>query len=135
MSQGTGVQKAAAATTNSKHHVQKPPQAVKPLRTTLLKVYSTLASLNTIVASPNMSTRLMLTAAAIGLASALPHLAARDACSPQPAGAGPVTSPDTADAFSANPVYTGNGAPVPQGYSLAFANLTGSTSQDGYMGS
>ena len=84
-----------------------------------------------------MSVHLMLTAAVIGIASALPRLAIRDACSPQPAGAGPVTSPDTAAAFSANSIYddTAASAPVPQGYSLAFANLTGSTSQDGYMGS
>ncbi|KAK5174952.1 uncharacterized protein LTR77_000088 [Saxophila tyrrhenica] len=84
-----------------------------------------------------MTTRLMLTAAAIGMASALPYLAVRDACSPQPAGAGPITSPDTAEAFSNNSIYvnTAVSAPTPQGYSLAFARLSGSTSQDGYMGS
>ncbi|KAK4992724.1 hypothetical protein LTR50_000847 [Elasticomyces elasticus] len=64
-------------------------------------------------------------------------LRARNACSVQPAGSGPLTSsPDTADAFLANPVYNqgaGN-APTPQGYSLAFGSLTGSTSQNGYMG-
>ncbi len=85
----------------------------------------------------NMSTRLMLTVAAVGMVSAMPHLAVRDACSPQPAGAGPVTSPDTAAAFSANSIYvdTAVSAPVPQGYSLAFDGLTGSTQQNGYMGS
>lgn len=47
-----------------------------------------------------------------------------------------MTSPDTADAFLANPQYAqiANNAPVPQGYSLAFSNLQGSTQQNGYMG-
>ena len=84
-----------------------------------------------------MSTMFLLTAVAIGMVSALPQLAVRDACSPQPTGAGPATSPDTAAAFSANAIYsdTAASAPTPQGYSLAFSGLTGSTSQDGYMGS
>ena len=64
-------------------------------------------------------------------------LGARSACSPQPTGYGPATtSPDTAAAFLANPVYnsTADAAAVPQGYELAFSDLEGSTSQNGYLG-
>lgn len=61
---------------------------------------------------------------------------ARDACSPQPAGAGPTTSPDTADAFLANSAYDqiAQNAAVPQGYSQAFSDLHGSVEGNGYMG-
>ena len=85
----------------------------------------------------SMSTHLFLAATIVSLASALPGLAAREACSPQSAGAGPATTPDTADAFLANSIYTDTAAsaPIPQGYARAFTNLTGSTSHDGYMGS
>lgn len=60
----------------------------------------------------------------------------RSACDPQPSGSGPQTSPDDASDFLANPVYnqTADAAVVPQGYSLAFSNLEGSTSQNGYLG-
>lgn len=63
-------------------------------------------------------------------------LAARNACSPQPAGAGPSTSPDQASAFLQNPTYnaTADGAAVPQGYRKMFSDLMGSTSQNGYLG-
>lgn len=60
----------------------------------------------------------------------------RSACDPQPSGAAPVTSPDTAAAFLANNQYTSieQAAPIPQGYQLVFENLQGSTSQNGYLG-
>jgi len=80
----------------------------------------------------------LLSATVISLANALPRLiVARDACSPQPTGSGPATTPDTADAFLQNPVYnnTASNAQVPQGYQLVFSDLMGSTSQDGYAGS
>ncbi|MCJ1258937.1 hypothetical protein MMC24_006771 [Lignoscripta atroalba] len=61
----------------------------------------------------------------------------RDACSPQPDGYGPkTTDPDTAEAFLANPAYSNiaNGAATPQGYSLSFVDLHGSTESPTYMG-
>lgn len=49
----------------------------------------------------------------------------------------PKTSPDTAEAFLSNPVYTqiAINATTPQGYNLAFQNLNTSVDQPGYMGS
>ena len=63
-------------------------------------------------------------------------LSVRNACDAQPRGAGPATSPDTAEAFLANGQYADiqNNAPVPQGYSLVFQNLQGATQQNGYLG-
>ncbi|KAJ9638342.1 hypothetical protein H2199_007029 [Coniosporium tulheliwenetii] len=59
-----------------------------------------------------------------------------DPCCAQPDGFGPVTSPDTADAFLANSLYSAiaDGAPVPQGYSLSFSDLQASISAPGYLG-
>lgn len=55
---------------------------------------------------------------------------------PQATGSGPVSSPDTAAAFAANPVYGQKAvaAPVPAGYTQVFKNLTGSSSDYGYLG-
>ncbi|KAL8642542.1 MAG: hypothetical protein Q9228_000767 [Teloschistes exilis] len=57
-------------------------------------------------------------------------------CAPQPAGSGPVPSPDTAEAFKADPGLQAmaNNAPTPDGYSSAFSNLDGSLSASKYMG-
>ncbi|EME38246.1 hypothetical protein DOTSEDRAFT_140596, partial [Dothistroma septosporum NZE10] len=59
-----------------------------------------------------------------------------NACDPQPQGAGPVTTPDTAQDFLANSQYDdiANGAATPQGYSLVFQDLRGATQQNGYLG-
>lgn len=61
---------------------------------------------------------------------------ARSPCQPQPPGSGPVSSPDTDEAFLADSTYPNfaNSAPVPQGYALSFSAYQGSTSQNGYMG-
>ncbi|KAK7968634.1 hypothetical protein PG988_007707 [Apiospora saccharicola] len=60
----------------------------------------------------------------------------RSPCQTQPAGAGPVPSPDTASAFLGNGYFASqaSAAPVPTGYNLAFTNLAASTSAYGYMG-
>ncbi|KAI8158648.1 putative sterigmatocystin biosynthesis P450 monooxygenase stcS [Colletotrichum sp. SAR 10_70] len=70
-------------------------------------------------------------------------LAARDAAAPnnsgckatEPAGSGPTTTPDTYEAFMANPVYDNiaNSAPAPDGYSLAFSDLTASLQNPSYI--
>ncbi|KAH9905659.1 hypothetical protein F4778DRAFT_727071 [Xylariomycetidae sp. FL2044] len=64
------------------------------------------------------------------------HLSLRTACEPQPAGSGPVPSPDTDADFLA---FTGFSdaaahAPTPAGYSLTFSNLQTSSGAYGYMG-
>lgn len=68
--------------------------------------------------------------------AAASSLGVRNACDAQPQGAGPATTPDTAEAFLANGQYADiqNGAPVPQGYSLVFQNLQSATQQNGYLG-
>ncbi|KAK8097518.1 hypothetical protein PG984_016657 [Apiospora sp. TS-2023a] len=60
----------------------------------------------------------------------------RSPCQTQPAGAGPVPSPDTASAFLSNGYFSSqaSAAPVPTGYNLAFTNLAASSSAYGYMG-
>lgn len=60
----------------------------------------------------------------------------RGSCATQAAGAGPLTTPDTAPAFLANPVYASiaSAAPVPTGYTQSFVNLQGSNNAYGYMG-
>lgn len=58
-------------------------------------------------------------------------------CAPQPLGSGPVTnSPDTADAFLANPAYStgANSAQTPTGWSLAYQNLRAASTTGGYLG-
>ncbi|MCJ1309395.1 hypothetical protein MMC25_003054 [Agyrium rufum] len=59
-----------------------------------------------------------------------------DPCSPQPSGSAPVTTPDTASDFLANSVYDNiaQSAPTPDGYSLSFSDLQGSTQAYSYMG-
>lgn len=54
----------------------------------------------------------------------------------QPTGSGALTTPDTPDAFLANPAYSdaATGATTPAGYKLMFQNLNGSTSLYYYMG-
>lgn len=60
----------------------------------------------------------------------------RGPCQTQPAGAGPVPSPDTASAFLSYADFASqaSAAPVPSGYNLAFSNLAASSSAYGYMG-
>ncbi|KAL8837439.1 MAG: hypothetical protein Q9170_002524 [Blastenia crenularia] len=57
-------------------------------------------------------------------------------CAAQPAGSGPVSSPDTVDAFLDNPVYAAlaNNASTPDGYSIVMQNGGGSLSASNYMG-
>ncbi|KAI4196366.1 MAG: hypothetical protein LQ350_006617 [Teloschistes chrysophthalmus] len=57
-------------------------------------------------------------------------------CAPQPAGSGPVPSPDTAEAFKADAGLQAiaNNAPTPDGYSSVFKNLDGSLFASRYMG-
>ncbi|KAL8933695.1 MAG: hypothetical protein Q9211_005638 [Gyalolechia sp. 1 TL-2023] len=57
-------------------------------------------------------------------------------CAPQPAGSGPVTSPDTPEAFLSNPVYPAmaNNATTPDGYSVVMQNGGASLSASKYMG-
>ncbi|KAL8903155.1 MAG: hypothetical protein Q9171_007497 [Xanthocarpia ochracea] len=59
-----------------------------------------------------------------------------DPCSPQPAGSGPVPTPDTAAAFLAFPEFsdTANNASTPQGYALSFSNKQASVSLSSYLG-
>lgn len=56
--------------------------------------------------------------------------------SPQPSGYGPVSRPDTAAAFAANPVYgrTAKRASTPEGFTEVFTNLNASSSDYGYLG-
>ncbi|KAI4256241.1 MAG: hypothetical protein L6R42_006337, partial [Xanthoria sp. 1 TBL-2021] len=57
-------------------------------------------------------------------------------CAPQPAGSGPVSTPDTAAAFKVDAQLQGYAinAPTPNGYSQAFSNKDGSLSASKYMG-
>ncbi|KAL8940557.1 MAG: hypothetical protein Q9216_002744 [Gyalolechia sp. 2 TL-2023] len=57
-------------------------------------------------------------------------------CAVQPAGSGPVPTPDTAEAFLADQDLqaTATNAPTPDGYSRVFANKDGSLSASRYMG-
>ncbi|KAF3009730.1 hypothetical protein E8E13_009180 [Curvularia kusanoi] len=59
----------------------------------------------------------------------------RGACDAQPAGSGPVPSPDTAAAFSASSDFStaATGASTPSGYKQSFVNLSGSSQQAGYL--
>ncbi|KAF7890023.1 uncharacterized protein EAF02_002438 [Botrytis sinoallii] len=56
-------------------------------------------------------------------------------CEQQPLGYGPNSKPDTADAFLADPQYNkiASKAPTPQGYTLAFSELKGSTHTTSYL--
>ncbi|KAI6859842.1 glycoside hydrolase [Hortaea werneckii] len=60
----------------------------------------------------------------------------RAACASQPAGAGPVPSPDTASAFQSYSAFASAaaGASPPSGYSQTFSNLQASNNAYGYMG-
>ncbi|KAL8807848.1 MAG: hypothetical protein Q9182_000497 [Xanthomendoza sp. 2 TL-2023] len=57
-------------------------------------------------------------------------------CAPQPAGSGPVSTPDTVAAFKSNQGLQAmaTNAPTPDGYSQAFVNKDGSLSASKYMG-
>ena len=57
-------------------------------------------------------------------------------CPAQPAGAGPVTTPDTDTAFLANNIYSdaANNAATPSGYTRSFVNLKAATAGSGYLG-
>ncbi len=57
-------------------------------------------------------------------------------CAVQPAGAGPVPSPDTPAAFEAYEPFAAaaSSAPTPPGYNLAFTNLNASNNANAYMG-
>jgi hypothetical protein len=59
-----------------------------------------------------------------------------DPCAAQPAGSGPVASPDTTDAFlnSAELKNIALSAKTPSGYAQTFQNLQGSTSAVSYLG-
>lgn len=54
-----------------------------------------------------------------------------EACAPRAPGAGPLTIPDTAEAFVANTAFSelADGAATPEGYSQVFQDLQGSTLQ------
>ncbi|APA11511.1 hypothetical protein sscle_08g062810 [Sclerotinia sclerotiorum 1980 UF-70] len=60
----------------------------------------------------------------------------RSSCEPQPLGAAPTSTPDTAEAFLADSQYTAisDVAATPQGYNLAFKNLQGSSQTTSYLG-
>ncbi|KAI6791944.1 glycoside hydrolase [Hortaea werneckii] len=60
----------------------------------------------------------------------------RAACASQPAGAGPVPSPDTASAFQRYSAFASAaaGASPPSGYSQTFSSLQASNNAYGYMG-
>lgn len=57
-------------------------------------------------------------------------------CAVQPAGSGPVSSPDTPDAFSSNPAYSAlaENSPTPDGFSITMLNAAASLSASNYMG-
>ena len=57
-------------------------------------------------------------------------------CYPQPTGIAHKSSPDTADAFRADPFYSdaASGAPLPSGFSAAFINTGASPNADMYLG-
>lgn len=59
-----------------------------------------------------------------------------DPCAPQPDGYGPVSTPDTPDAFANNPEWTKDalGAVTPKGFTQSFKNLNGSVSAAHYLG-
>jgi hypothetical protein len=59
-----------------------------------------------------------------------------DPCAPQPYGYGPSTTPDTVDAFKANPVYHAfaKSAKTPSGYTNTFTDLNASVNANSYMG-
>ncbi|OLN86962.1 hypothetical protein CCHL11_04527 [Colletotrichum chlorophyti] len=54
----------------------------------------------------------------------------------EPNGYGPVSNPDTYDQFMSDPLYSNiaQNAPVPDGYSQSFADLSGSAEGPGYLG-
>ncbi|ESZ96472.1 hypothetical protein SBOR_3094 [Sclerotinia borealis F-4128] len=60
----------------------------------------------------------------------------RRSCEVQPAGAGPTSTPDTAEAFLADHQYNAfaSSAATPQGYDLAFSGLQGSSQTTSYLG-
>lgn len=79
------------------------------------------------------------TATALPVQAAEPgkrSLRRRAACDPQPAGAGPVPSPDTPTAFLTDDTLasTANNVRTPIGYHNTFRNLQGSCSTLGYLG-
>lgn len=57
------------------------------------------------------------------------------ACAPQPTGAGPVPSPDTASAFLADASISSiaSAAPTPSGFQQSFVNLHAENNAYGYM--
>ncbi|KAL8831695.1 MAG: hypothetical protein Q9191_000705, partial [Dirinaria sp. TL-2023a] len=57
-------------------------------------------------------------------------------CTPQPAGFGPVATPDTPNAFLSNPDFSAmaNNATTPDGYTLVMQNAAASLSASKYMG-
>jgi len=58
-----------------------------------------------------------------------------DPCAPQPAAYGPPTTPDTADAFKSNKVYSDMAlkAKTPSGYEQTFSNLGASVNANSYL--
>lgn len=72
----------------------------------------------------------------IGSTDIVHRRAAASSCAPQPTGAGPVPSPDTAASFLSSPLLSQPAleAPVPNGYVKAFENLTASSNAYSYMG-
>lgn len=60
----------------------------------------------------------------------------REACEPQPAGHGPVPSPDSPSAFVALSAFStaANNAPTPAGYHKTFTDLKASCNSYGYLG-
>lgn len=96
-------------------------------------------------ASTQIVTYNLAAATAAATATALPVKAAgpgkrnlhrRAACDTQPAGAGPVPSPDTPMAFLDDDTlaWTANNERTPIGYHNTFRNLQGSCSTSGYLG-
>merc|ERR1712137_740682 len=59
-----------------------------------------------------------------------------DPCAAQPNAYGPLTTPDTVDAFKNNDVYhkLANEAKTPSGWTQSFKDLSGSVSGSGYLG-
>ncbi|KAL8930048.1 MAG: hypothetical protein Q9172_000133 [Xanthocarpia lactea] len=70
------------------------------------------------------------------IAPRAPLLRRNGICALQPAGSGPVSSPDTPEAFLANPAYPAlaESAPTPDGYSVVMQNAFASLSASNYMG-
>ncbi|KAF2011074.1 hypothetical protein BU24DRAFT_496203 [Aaosphaeria arxii CBS 175.79] len=79
-------------------------------------------------------------ASALAMSTSPPHHQPRSSeiqyCNPLPYGAGPVPSPDTADAFLASrELFTiAKAASTPSGYTQAYANLHASSTASDYLG-